>query len=59
MVLYKAMSSILKRSEGMLLNNIELDFKTKCIEERFERPGIAADRVKYDPETICGFCDLK
>ncbi len=28
------------------------------IEERFERARIAADRVKNDPEKICGFYDL-
>ena len=28
------------------------------IEERFKRAKIAADRVKNDPETICGFYDL-
>lgn len=29
------------------------------IEERFDRAKIAADRVKDDPQTICGFYDLK
>ena len=29
------------------------------MEERFERARIAADRVKNDPEKICGFYDLK
>ena len=28
------------------------------IEERFDRAKIAADRVKDDPQTICGFYDL-
>ena len=29
------------------------------MEERFERARIAADRVRNDPEKICGFYDLK
>ena len=29
------------------------------MEERFERAKIAADRVKNDPERICGYYDLK
>lgn len=29
------------------------------IEERFERARIAADRVKSDPDIICGYYDLK
>lgn len=28
------------------------------IDERFDRARIAADRVKDDPKTICGFYDL-
>ena len=28
------------------------------MDERFERARIAADRVKNDPEKICGFYDL-
>lgn len=28
------------------------------IEERFERARIAADRIKNDPEKICGYYDL-
>jgi GGDEF domain-containing protein len=30
----------------------------ESIEDRFERAKIAADRVKNDPEKICGFYDL-
>ena len=29
------------------------------MEERFERARIAADRVKNDTQTICGFYDLE
>ena len=29
------------------------------LEERFIRAKIAADRVKDDPQEICGFYDLK
>ena len=35
------MSSFLKRGEGMLLNNIEVDVKTRCIEEETTQTMLA------------------
>ena len=32
--------------------------QTEDVEERFYRAKVAADKVKNDPEAICGFYDV-